>query len=57
MCFPVEFAKFLRAPILENICKRLPLKPVQITLTRTAFFFWPLTLLAQIGTYALAFAS
>ena len=22
-CFPVKFVKFLRAPILENICKRL----------------------------------
>ena len=22
-CFPVKFAKFLRAPILKNICKRL----------------------------------
>ena len=24
-CFPVTFAKFLRAPILKNICKQLPL--------------------------------
>ena len=23
--FPVKFAKFLRTPILENICERLPL--------------------------------
>ena len=23
MCFPVNFAKLLRTPILENICKRL----------------------------------
>ena len=22
-CFPVKFAKFLRTPILKNICKRL----------------------------------
>ena len=24
-CFPVKFAKFLRTPILKNICERLPL--------------------------------
>ena len=22
-CFPVKYAKFLRTPILKNICKRL----------------------------------
>ena len=27
-CFPVEFAKFLRTPILKNICKRQLLKAV-----------------------------
>ena len=27
-CFPVEFAKFLRTPILKNNCERLFLKPV-----------------------------
>ena len=27
-CFPVEFAKFLRTPILKNICKRQLLKSV-----------------------------
>ena len=26
MCFPVKFAKFLRGPILKNICQRLLLK-------------------------------
>ena len=31
-CFFVEFAKFLRTPILKNICERLLLKPVQISL-------------------------
>ena len=25
MCFPVNIAKFLRTPILKNICERLPL--------------------------------
>ena len=30
-CFPVEFAKFLRTPILKNICEWLLLKPVQIS--------------------------
>ena len=24
-CFPVNIEKFLRAPILKNICQRLPL--------------------------------
>ena len=24
-CFPMKFAKFLRTPILKNICERLPL--------------------------------
>ena len=27
-CFPVKFEKFLRAPILNNICKRLLLNTV-----------------------------
>ena len=27
-CFPVKFAKFLRTPILKNICERLLLKSV-----------------------------
>ena len=26
-CFPVRFVKFLRTPILKNICERLLLKP------------------------------
>ena len=26
MCFPAKFPKFLRTPILENICKELLLK-------------------------------
>ena len=25
-CFPVKFAKFLRTPILKNICERIPLQ-------------------------------
>ena len=44
MCLPVEFAKFSRTPILKKICKRLLLKPVQIS-PGLAFFdnlhFWP----------------
>ena len=29
MCFPVNIAKFLRAPILKNICERLLLGILQ----------------------------
>ena len=29
-CFPVKFAKFLRTPILKNICGRLLLKEMNI---------------------------
>ena len=32
-CFPVEFAKFLRTPILKNSCERLLLSRVFINLT------------------------
>ena len=32
-CFPVEFAKFLRTPILKNSCERLLLSSVFINLT------------------------
>ena len=28
-CFPVKFAKFLRAPILKNICERMLRKTVK----------------------------
>ena len=30
-CVPVEFEKFLRTPVLKNICERLLLKPVQVS--------------------------
>ena len=32
-CFPVKFKKFLRTPILKNICKRLFLLHADIILT------------------------
>ena len=40
-CFPVKFAKFLRTPILKNICKQLPsklLNPFHVTV----LFLYPL---------------
>ena len=37
-CFPSNFVKFLRAPILYNICKRLLLKRAEFPLVFSIFF-------------------
>ena len=38
-CFPVNIAKFLRTPILKNICKWLPLKLIKIPSSKVIKFF------------------
>ena len=52
-CFPVNIAKFLRTPILKNICEQVFLKPV----FSPGLPFLITYILAQIGTYTLVFVS